>query len=85
MTVTVLLFAAARERVGERQVTLEVGDVATVGGMKEELGRRFPALSDLGSVVSVAVNEEYSPDDSVLRVGDEIAVLPPVSGGAGRR
>ena len=85
MRITVLLFAAARERVGERQVSFELGDVVTVGGLKVELGRRYPALGDLAPVLSVAVNQEYRDDDTVVRSDDEIAVLPPVSGGSGRR
>jgi len=85
MRITVLLFAAARERVGERQVILDLDEGATVGQLRHELGCRFPALDALKLVLCVAVNQEYCPDCTVLRSADEVAVLPPVSGGSGRR
>ena len=85
MEITVLLFAAARECAGERQVTVSLEEEATVSRLKQELGCRFPALKALAPVLSVAVNQEYRPDNTVLRSEDEVAVLPPVSGGSGRR
>lgn len=85
MRIKVLLFAAARDCAGEREVTLSLEEDATVSQLKQELGCRFPALGVLAPVLSVAVNQEYSPDRTVLRPEDEVAVLPPVSGGSGRR
>jgi molybdopterin converting factor subunit 1 len=76
MEVTVRLFAMLRERAGAREVTLELPDGARVSD----------ALAELGSIAEglplvMAVNREYAPEDHVLDEGDELALIPPVSGG----
>src|SRR3954464_15689980 len=77
MEVTVLLFAMLRERAGTRQLTIELPDGARV---RDALA----ALGDLaaGLPLVMAVNREYAPEDHVLDPGDELALIPPVSGGA---
>jgi molybdopterin synthase catalytic subunit len=74
--VTVLLFAMLRERAGARQVTLELPEGARV---RDALS----ALGDLaaGLPLVMAVNREYAPEEQVLGPGDELALIPPVSGG----
>ncbi len=74
--VTVLLFAMLRERAGARQLTIELPDGARVRDALDELGE---LASDLPLVM--AVNREYAPEDRVLDPGDELALIPPVSGG----
>jgi molybdopterin converting factor subunit 1 len=74
--VTVRLFAMLRERAGARELTLELPDGARVAD----------ALSELGTIAAglplvMAVNREYAPEDQVLDPGDELALIPPVSGG----
>lgn len=76
MEVTVRLFAMLRERAGASQVTLELPDGARVGDAIAELG---PVAEGLPLVM--AVNREYAPEDQVLDAGDELALIPPVSGG----
>ena len=76
MEVTVRLFAMLRERAGAREVTLQLPDGARVGD----------ALAELGSIAEglplvMAVNREYADEDQVLDSGDELALIPPVSGG----
>ena len=76
MEVTVRLFAMLRERAGAREVTLELPDGARVSD----------ALAKLGSIAEglplvMAVNREYADEDQVLDSGDELALIPPVSGG----
>jgi molybdopterin synthase catalytic subunit len=75
--VTVLLFAMLRERAGARQLTIELPDGARV---RDALA----ALGDLaaGLPLVMAVNREYAPEDHVLDPGDELALIPPVSGGS---
>ncbi|MEA2349763.1 MAG: MoaE-MoaD fusion protein, partial [Thermoleophilaceae bacterium] len=75
--VTVRLFAMLRERAGAREVTLELPDGARVGDAIAALGD----VAD-GVPVVMAVNREYAPEDAVLDPGDELALIPPVSGGA---
>ena len=77
MEVTVRLFAMLRERAGAREVTLELPDGARVADAIAALGD----VAD-GVPVVMAVNREYAPEDAVLDAGDELALIPPVSGGA---
>ena len=77
MKVTVRLFAMLRERAGAGQVVLELPDGARVRDALDALGD-FAA----GLPLVMAVNREYAADDHVLAAGDEVALIPPVSGGA---
>jgi molybdopterin synthase catalytic subunit len=77
MRITVRLFAMLRERAGTEQLTLELPDGARV---KDALGR-LDQLAD-GVPLVMAVNREYAPEDQQLDPGDELALIPPVSGGA---
>ncbi len=82
MTVTVRLFAVFRERVGSDSIELEVDDGATVAEALERLAER-PELTDLleRMPVRMAVNRDYADSDTQLSSGDELALVPPVSGG----
>jgi molybdopterin synthase catalytic subunit len=75
--VTVRLFAGLRERAGTAR--LEIDDVTRVGDVWAKLG-----LGDEPGGLLYAVNREYAGPDDTLRDGDEVAVIPPVSGGAFR-
>ena len=71
-----LLFAMLRERAGARQLTIELPDGARVSDALAELGDLAAGLP-----LVMAVNREYAPEDHVLDPGDELALIPPVSGG----
>jgi molybdopterin synthase catalytic subunit len=75
--VTVLLFAMLRERAGARQITIELPEGARVRDALDSLGDLAAGLP-----LVMAVNREYAPEDHVLDAGDELALIPPVSGGA---
>jgi molybdopterin synthase catalytic subunit len=75
--VQVRLFAGLRERAGAEEIGLELPDGARVS----DALARLQHISDGVSVV-LAVNREYADADAVLRPGDELALIPPVSGGA---
>jgi len=77
MQVTVRLFAMLRERAGAREVTLELPEGARVRDAIAALDGVVDGLP-----VVMAVNREYAPEDAVLDPGDELALIPPVSGGA---
>ncbi len=81
MTITVLLFAAARDRAGTDSVEIRLAPGATVADLRAALADRFPALGGLLTRSAVAVNHDYADDRHPLRPGDEVAVVPPVSGG----
>ena len=82
MRVRVRLFAIQRELAGTREVTFELADGATIGDGWAALVERYPVLAPGGSSVRFARNGEYSDPDTVLADGDELACIPPVSGGA---
>jgi molybdopterin converting factor subunit 1 len=77
MQVRVRLFAGLRERAGARELELELPEGAVVGDALE----RMRALTD-GVPVVIAVNHEYADAGAPLHAGDEVALIPPVSGGS---
>ena len=81
MYVTVRLFARLRELAGAGELRREVPDGATAADVWSTLSREFPPLADYTKAISVAVNQEYARLTASVRDGDEIACLPPVSGG----
>ena len=82
LNVTVRLFAGYRERAGKGRLSLSLPAEATVGALAAEVARRHPGLTDEPDALVVAVNDEYRDHDFKLRDGDEVALIPPVSGGA---
>ena len=78
MEVTVRLFAMLRERAGAPEVSLELPDGARVRDALDSL----PAGLAEGIPLVMAVNREYADEERVLDPGDELALIPPVSGGA---
>ena len=81
MTVRVRLFAVLRDRAGVGQTALELPDGATVSQARDLILRQYPALSDQLGRCRYAVNLSYENADTVLHDGDELALIPPVSGG----
>lgn len=81
MLVRVRLFARLRELAGTAELTRELPDGSTAQALWQSLARDFPAIADYGRTVSCAVNEDYARLTTVLKQGDEVAFLPPVSGG----
>ena len=84
MLVRVLFFGGLREALGAKEASEELPDGATVADLCAQLEANVPAFEGAGSRLRVAVNREFAGDSTVLREGDEIALLPPVSGGGGR-
>jgi MoaE-MoaD fusion protein len=83
MRVQVKLFAVLREAAGRDSLELELPDGATIGDALEAVGRE-PGLEELMGRLPVraALNREYAPEQASLAAGDELALIPPVSGGA---
>ena len=77
-----LFFGAAREAVGNEAADWEASAPATVQSVFAELLESYPQLSRFGRSLLIAVNQEYAPQNREVRTGDEIAIFPPVSGGA---
>lgn len=80
MNITILGFGIARDILGAPQVSLQLADGATVGDMQALLEGHYPRLARLASYM-VAVNNEYARREQPLSPTDEIAIIPPVSGG----
>ena len=81
MRVTVRLFARLRDIAGSAELTREVAAGATIASVWQQLARDFPELAAYERSISSAVNADYARMDREVRDGDEIAFLPPVSGG----
>ena len=83
MTIRIRLFAIQRELAGTREVALELAPSATVADAWEALVARFPVLAPGRDSVRFARNGAYADPTTALADGDEVAVIPPVSGGSG--
>ncbi len=81
MPVTVRLFARLREIAGTDELTRPVETPATVADVWSSLVAEWPALAPYAPSLSSAVNAQYARMTSPVRDGDEVAFLPPVSGG----
>jgi molybdopterin converting factor subunit 1 len=81
MRVTIRLFARLRDLAGTGELVREVPDAATVHMVWSALVGEMPTLGEYERTMSVAVNADYSRMTAVVHEGDEVAFLPPVSGG----
>ena len=78
--IKVLLFGAAADRAGTRETVLFAEGI-TLDELWPLLAERYPDLSPMRDTLAFAVNGEYARGDARVSPGDEVAVLPPVSGG----
>lgn len=82
MRIQVLYFAVLRERLGRDEESLELVAGATVRDAFAALAARHPAIGTLRPQIRAAVNQEFADDERPLADGDELALIPPVAGGA---
>ncbi|WP_336960400.1 MoaD/ThiS family protein [Chryseobacterium contaminans] len=80
MKLKILAFGITKDIFGASEKELEIQDDLNVSQLKERLEKDFPQLIKLKSYF-IAVNEEYAEDGQIIVSTDEIAVIPPVSGG----
>ncbi len=81
MKVTVKLFAIVRDRAGVSDVALDLPEGATIASAAGQLAKKFPAIEAFLPRCAFALNLEYTSISEPLKDGDELAVIPPVSGG----
>jgi molybdopterin converting factor subunit 1 len=81
MRVTIRLFARLRDLAGSGELVREVASPATVQSVWRTLVGEMPSLSEYERTMSVAVNADYARMNADVHDGDEVAFLPPVSGG----
>lgn len=81
MKVNISLFAGLHDLVGKREVMMELADGSTVDQLRDELGKLFPVVIPYLATLVCAVDDEFVATDHLLADGDEVALIPPVSGG----
>jgi molybdopterin converting factor subunit 1 len=81
MRVTVRLFARLRDIAGAAELSRDVAPGTTIRAVWRQLALEYPSLADYERAISAAVNTDYARMDDVVHDGDEVAFLPPVSGG----
>lgn len=81
MKLTVRLFAAAKQLLGQDTIAIELSRPATVAQLRRALETAHPKLQPLLAHSRFAVNSDYVPETTDLQEQDEIALIPPVSGG----
>ena len=81
MRVRVLFFGQLKEIVGAAEETAELSEGARLEDLFERYGRRFPRFAEFRPSIAASVNQEFADGRVQLRHGDEVAFLPPVSGG----
>lgn len=79
MILKIKTFGISRDILGGRELEWDLNGTS-VGDLRKSLSMRYPQLDKLNSLF-IAVNQEYAPDEKVLTATDEIALIPPVSGG----
>jgi len=82
MHITVRFFALTRDRAGVSQIELELAPGASVANAVQRIADMFPELKALLPRIAFAVNQTYVDRSTMLRPGDELALIPPVSGGS---
>ncbi len=83
MQISLRLYASVRDLIGSRCVDVELPEGARIDDLKALLGERYPAVRPVLKTVVFAMDDEYVAADARLRDGAEVALIPPVSGGAG--
>src|SRR5512139_1558828 len=84
MKIRVKAFAGARDAMGQRDLTLDVPEGSTVALLLDRLAAERPGLQAMKASLRVAVNREYAEAGRQLADDDEVALIPPVSGGLDR-
>ena len=80
MEINILAFGIAKDIFGAPTVTVQLSDAAIIADLKVSIEDKYPKLKQLASYM-VAVNNEYAEDDLTITERDEVAIIPPVSGG----
>lgn len=81
MKVTVKLFAAYQDAYGQTEIELDVESGITVETIGDRIRAPYPELTALASVTRYGINHEFVPPEQTVAPGDEIVLIPPVSGG----
>lgn len=80
MMIKTLFFGIAKDLIGASELKIDVAENSSVKDLETILKNEFSTLENLNSY-AIAVNEAYANDDLILKTGDVVAIIPPVSGG----
>ncbi len=81
ISIKIKFFAYARELVGRKDITVEMNSGSTVKDLMEHVLTKYPSLKEISNHIIIAVNKNTCTSDRRLKDGDQVAILPPVSGG----
>ncbi len=81
MRIRVLLFGQLKDIVGQQEQCLDLQPGADLASVVTHYAEKFPAFKPLSSAIACSINQEYASASDILREGDEVGLLPPVSGG----
>ncbi|MBR62355.1 MAG: molybdopterin synthase sulfur carrier subunit [Dehalococcoidia bacterium] len=81
ISINIKPFARYREIIGEKDIVMNLPEGSSVSDLITDLVNKYPYLKPIESKIVVAVNYEYQDHDHLLRSNDEVALIPPVSGG----
>ncbi|EKD88235.1 MAG: hypothetical protein ACD_34C00655G0001 [uncultured bacterium] len=81
MKIEVTLFATLKERIGKRQINIEISEPVSVSRLLSEISNQYPQIKNSSGNILVSVNQEFAAKDQIIALGDEVAMFPPVSGG----
>jgi molybdopterin converting factor subunit 1 len=81
MRVRVLLFGQLKDIVGRQEESLDLEPGARLASVMAHYAERYPNFQGLTHSIACSINQEYAPATAVLKEGDEVGLLPPVSGG----
>lgn len=79
--IKLLFFATIRDRAGTKSMEMDIPAEMTIQGLKDKLSTDYPNLKDSLKSVLITINREYAFDETVVPLGAEIGMFPPVSGG----
>jgi molybdopterin synthase catalytic subunit len=77
------LFATLKDRAGVAEITVVTADELSVRELRAQVAQQYPRLAELAVRSVVSVNREFAFNEDRVRANDEVALFPPVSGGAG--
>ncbi|PQJ77355.1 MoaD/ThiS family protein [Polaribacter glomeratus] len=80
MNIKTLFFGITTDYVGASELHIDVEENTSIKDFKSVLKQKFTQLENINTY-AIAVNEEYATDGLILKIGDVVAVIPPVSGG----
>jgi len=81
MKIRLKFFAGYRELIGEKEMEVDMKEGRRLADLLQDLYKKYPKLEAFKEGIICSINKEYAPLDRKLKEGDEVALLPPVSGG----